>query len=306
MTTDINATIRKLRSLSSNAFHLGGHSPTDAEYEEKVAKSEREIADDIRALAASAGDAPNLACKSVQKRLATQWGYVPAPQVAADKQINELIDERDRLHATADQLANAIAEHLDVDIGEHSSANCPWAQALNALNALDAAPQVAAAPAGWRDGVEAVAKLLRKKADDYAEMFGHDDMGSLSFGCGHGGEAKSDHHEHLLELEEEVRAMAGDCTRAAGHEGPCAAAPEVAAPAEQYTHWKAGGTYTKIGEGSMQSDIPLPDMSRVVIYQGDDGKLWVRCFHEFRGRFNLIETDADRAAQAACDTGRAS
>lgn len=83
-----------------------------------------------------------------------------------------------------------------------------------------------------------------------------------------------------------------------------AAAPEVAAPAEQYTHWKAGGTYTKIGEGSMQSDIPLPDMSRVVIYQGDDGKLWVRCFHEFRGRFNLIETDADRAAQAEC-TGKA-
>lgn len=63
------------------------------------------------------------------------------------------------------------------------------------------------AAAGYAQGVEAVAKLLEKKADDYASENGYDDMGGLSFGGGRNAEAKRDYHSGLLELAEEIRAM---------------------------------------------------------------------------------------------------
>lgn len=62
-------------------------------------------------------------------------------------------------------------------------------------------------PEGWQDGVEDVAAMLQEKADDYAEEYGYDDMGGLSFGGGMGGEVKMDYYNNLIELIEEVRAM---------------------------------------------------------------------------------------------------
>jgi len=62
-------------------------------------------------------------------------------------------------------------------------------------------------PKGWKEGVEAVAAMLQKKADDYADEYGYDDMGGLSFGGGVGGEIKMDYYNNLIELVEEVRAM---------------------------------------------------------------------------------------------------
>ena len=62
-------------------------------------------------------------------------------------------------------------------------------------------------PEGWQAGVEAVAAMLQKKADDYAEEYGYDDRGGLSFGGGMGGEAKMDYYNNLIELIEEIRAM---------------------------------------------------------------------------------------------------
>ena len=56
-------------------------------------------------------------------------------------------------------------------------------------------------------GLDAAAKLIQKKADDYAEEFGYDDMGGLSFGRGHHAEVKSDHHSFMLELVDELRAL---------------------------------------------------------------------------------------------------
>ena len=44
------------------------------------------------------------------------------------------IDERDRYHEMADRLALAISNHFRVEIGEHSSMNCPWTEALNVMN----------------------------------------------------------------------------------------------------------------------------------------------------------------------------
>ncbi|HHA2881270.1 TPA: hypothetical protein ACOFD0_001274 [Stenotrophomonas maltophilia] len=69
---------------------------------------------------------------------------------------------------------------------------------------------LAAAPAQVVDlgaGIEAAAKLIQKKADDYAEEFGYDDMGGLSFGRGLHAEVKSDHHSFMLELVDELRAL---------------------------------------------------------------------------------------------------
>ena len=42
----------------------------------------------------------------------------------------QILEERDRYHDMADELANAIAEHFNVEIGEHSNMNCPWENAL--------------------------------------------------------------------------------------------------------------------------------------------------------------------------------
>ena len=50
--------------------------------------------------------------------------------------------ERDEYHDMADKLANAITDHLLVEIGEHSSSNCPWMRALDAIE--NAAPQATA------------------------------------------------------------------------------------------------------------------------------------------------------------------
>lgn len=60
---------------------------------------------------------------------------------------------------------------------------------------------------GFREGVEAAARLLDQKAEDYAMAFGYDDMGSLVFGRGVRGDVMMDHYTNLLELANEVRAM---------------------------------------------------------------------------------------------------
>jgi hypothetical protein len=62
-------------------------------------------------------------------------------------------------------------------------------------------------PEGWAQGVEAVAKMLDKSADDYAREYGHDDMGSLSFGSGSHAEAKREYHTYLIETAEAARSL---------------------------------------------------------------------------------------------------
>lgn len=46
------------------------------------------------------------------------------------------IEQRDSHHDTADRLTDAIAKHFGQDFGEHSSANNPWANALDFLENL--------------------------------------------------------------------------------------------------------------------------------------------------------------------------
>ncbi|MEW6343006.1 MAG: hypothetical protein AB1704_20285 [Pseudomonadota bacterium] len=52
---------------------------------------------------------------------------------------DQTLHQRDHYHDQADKLAAAIANHLGVDIGEHSNIDFPWA---NALEAIESAPPI--------------------------------------------------------------------------------------------------------------------------------------------------------------------
>lgn len=70
--------------------------------------------------------------------LAPLYTAPPAQQPAQvyldglDRALGEAIDQRDRYQEVADDLAGHIAAITGVDIGEHSSANCPWQNAIEA------------------------------------------------------------------------------------------------------------------------------------------------------------------------------
>lgn len=55
-----------------------------------------------------------------------------ASLTAEERAHGETIDQRDRCEEVADELADHIARITGVDIGEHSSANCPWQNAIEA------------------------------------------------------------------------------------------------------------------------------------------------------------------------------
>lgn len=55
-----------------------------------------------------------------------------AALLAEERSHSETIDQRDRCEEVADELADHIARITGVDIGEHSSANCPWQNAIDA------------------------------------------------------------------------------------------------------------------------------------------------------------------------------
>lgn len=75
------------------------------------------------------------------------------------------------------------------------------------------------APDGWKEGVEAAARLLDQKAERYANRFGIDDVGGLSFGQGPHAEIKMDHYTSMIELADEVRAMLAARARMSVPEG---------------------------------------------------------------------------------------
>lgn len=56
-----------------------------------------------------------------------------------DAAVGEEIDKRDLYHEHADRLAFGIAKALGIDIGEHSSGNCPWNNAFFAIKELSIA-----------------------------------------------------------------------------------------------------------------------------------------------------------------------
>jgi hypothetical protein len=63
-----------------------------------------------------------------------------APVQEPDDDLTQALIERDEYHSIADQLAEVIAQITGADIGEHTSSNFPW------YNALDAAKEWIATP----------------------------------------------------------------------------------------------------------------------------------------------------------------
>lgn len=75
--------------------------------------------------------------------LSTLAASQPAPVEAKarpddDALWDQTLKERDDYHEWADQLAARIATITGVDIGEHSSANCPWRNAVDAADEFTA------------------------------------------------------------------------------------------------------------------------------------------------------------------------
>lgn len=54
------------------------------------------------------------------------------PVSPGEADFEQVMQERDSYHQTADELAQVIVDITGADIGEHSSANCPWLNALSA------------------------------------------------------------------------------------------------------------------------------------------------------------------------------
>lgn len=65
------------------------------------------------------------------------------PYAKHEKDLLEQVDETERCREWADKLSEAIAMHFGIDIGEHSSANNPWAVALDIFNQRAAPSPVA-------------------------------------------------------------------------------------------------------------------------------------------------------------------
>jgi hypothetical protein len=58
---------------------------------------------------------------------------------------------------------------------------------------------------------------------------------------------------------------------------------------QRLRHIKRGSEYEVIGLAHLQTDKPLTDMEPMVVYRGEDGKLWVRPETEFTpDRFVLL------------------
>ena len=100
--------------------------------------------------------------------------------------------------------------------------------AWNCCAALAPADSVLAPAGEVVAGIEAAAKLLERKADDFARENGSDDLGSLSFGRGAHADAKLEYHSTLLELAEEIRSLAPP--------PPAQAADSVLEDAARYRH----------------------------------------------------------------------
>lgn len=82
--------------------------------------------------------APHNLPKWAEEAALTMRALLPQPAAAVtvsptDAQWNQTLHERDTYHEWADKLAAAAADHFQIDIGEHSSANNPWQEALDAF-----------------------------------------------------------------------------------------------------------------------------------------------------------------------------
>lgn len=68
------------------------------------------------------------------KTLRSQLATAERQNRQLDQALGETIDDRDQIHEMADKLAYAVAP--EEVIGEHSSMNCPWENALELITPM--------------------------------------------------------------------------------------------------------------------------------------------------------------------------
>jgi hypothetical protein len=92
--------------------------------------------------------------------------------------LEEVLGERDQYSDVADELAAAIAVITGVDVGEHSSANDPWYEALEAAKAFPA--KLAAALSASGPWMAVLADSAGFCIDDLDELLEGEDGGTIS------------------------------------------------------------------------------------------------------------------------------
>jgi hypothetical protein len=102
--------------------------------------------------------------KSFLTHRARRWGYdgwalkhrepVPPPDVRPvdDAAFEKALEDRDHYHDIADKLAEAVGALLGVEVGEHSSDNCPWEAALEAYESSEVPDVRELVEAAFREG----------------------------------------------------------------------------------------------------------------------------------------------------------
>lgn len=90
---------------------------------------------------------------------AGKWRSIPAYEMrpSDDKLWDQTLRERDYNAEIADKLADAISKYFDEEIGEHSSANCPWLEALRVIEEAAPPAPVSAEPVKW-EGLSEIEK----------------------------------------------------------------------------------------------------------------------------------------------------
>lgn len=121
------------RDLVARKLSRLAHPPAQGVEPFDLTEARTIVVDAIRRLRAAHAPSGDLERKAEAFLEATNAAAKP------DELWSQTLRERDRYHEVADDLAQAIAKHLGVDIGEHSSANCPWDEALEAIAQAPAA-----------------------------------------------------------------------------------------------------------------------------------------------------------------------
>lgn len=166
--------------------------------------------EEILLLVREDGDAWEAHCRQF-KRPGTfeAWKAVRHRLVAALREYWNLASSSEQAQQGAEPTAQTVKD-LMLGLKDEDRPGNLWesttmsekAVALKVLRAFASRPAAAAQPKPTTAGA-----YLRKKADDYAMEYGHDDMGGLSFGSGAHAEAKQDYHNNLLELADELDAL---------------------------------------------------------------------------------------------------